>query len=86
MTKRNKETTDLFISLFKNMIICKIHLPEIEDMKMAQKCLDIGLRKKFQGLEFRDFYELAAKVTKYEELLMKKVTGERSLWESIIKR
>ena len=27
------------------------------------------LRNKFQGMEFRDFYELAAKVTKYEEFL-----------------
>ena len=36
---------------------------------MAQKGLDIKLRKKFEGMEFRDFYELAAKVIEYEELL-----------------
>ena len=36
---------------------------------MAQRGLDIELRKKFQGMEFRDFYELTTKVTKYEELL-----------------
>ena len=36
---------------------------------MAQRGLDIELRKKFQGMGFRDFYELAAKVTEYEELL-----------------
>ena len=36
---------------------------------MAQRGLDIELMKKFQGMEFRDFYELTAKVTKYEELL-----------------
>ena len=36
---------------------------------MAQMELDIELRKKFQSVEFIDFYELAAKVTKYEELL-----------------
>ena len=36
---------------------------------MAQRGLGIELRKKFQGMEFRDFYELAAEVTKYEELL-----------------
>ena len=36
---------------------------------MAQKGLDIELRKKFQGIEFRDFNELAAKVTGYEELI-----------------
>ena len=36
---------------------------------MAERGLDIELRKKFQCMKFRDFYELAAKVTKYEELL-----------------
>ena len=43
---------------------CKIHLPEIEYVKMAYKGLDIELRKKFQGMEFKDFYELATKVSK----------------------
>ena len=38
-------------------------------MKMVQRSLDIKLGKKFQGMEFRDFYELAAKVTEYGELL-----------------
>ena len=42
---------------------------------MAQRGLDIELRKKFQGMEFRDFYELAAKVIEYEELLK-----EESYW------
>ena len=48
---------------------CKIHLPEIEYVKMAQRGLDIKFRKKFQGMEFRDFYELATKAIEYEELL-----------------
>ena len=70
VTQRNWETDDLFISLFKKMrTICKIHLLEIEYVKMAQRGLDIKLRKKFQGMEFRDFYELATKVIEYEELL-----------------
>ena len=38
-------------------------------MKIAQRGLDTELRKKFQDMEFKDFYELASKVTKYEELL-----------------
>ena len=64
VTKRNGETVDLFISQFKKMRKrCKIHLPEIEYLKMTQIGLDIELRKKFQGVKFRDFYELAAKVT-----------------------
>ena len=70
MTQRNGETADLFISRFKKMRnICKIHLPMTKYMKMAQRDLDIELRKKFQGMELRDFYELTVKVTKYEELL-----------------
>ena len=47
----------------------KIHLLETKYVKMAQRGLEIELRKKFQGMEFRDFYELAAKVTEYEKLL-----------------
>ena len=70
VTHRNGETIDLFIFRFKKMRNkCKIHLPKTEYVKMAQRGLDTELRKKFQGMEFRDFYELAAKVTEYEELL-----------------
>ena len=36
---------------------------------MTQIGMDIELRQKLQGLKFRYFYELAAKVTEYEELL-----------------
>ena len=46
-TQRNRETVDLFISRFKKMSnICKIHLPKTKYVKMAQKCLNIKLRKK----------------------------------------
>ena len=47
---------------------CKIHLPETEYVKMVQRGFDIELWKKFQDMEF---YELAAKITEYEELLKK---------------
>ena len=44
-------------------------------------------RKKFQGIEFRDFYELAGKVTKYDKLIKeKKINGERPLWELTTRR
>ena len=63
VTQRNGETVDLFISHLKKIRNrCKIHLPETDYVKMAQRGLDIELRKKFQGMEFRDFYELATKV------------------------
>ena len=42
-------------------------------MKMAQRGLDIELKKKFQGMEFRDFYELAYKVVEYEERLKEEI-------------
>ena len=43
--------------------------------EIAYRGLDIELRKKFQGVEFRDFYELVAKVTKYEEPFKEEVHG-----------
>ena len=36
---------------------------------MAHRGLYIEMRNKFQGMKFRDFYELAVKVQEYEELL-----------------
>ena len=71
VTKRNREITDLFISRFKNKRKknARSIFLETEYVKMTQRGLDIKLRKKFQGMEFRDFYELAAKMTEYEELL-----------------
>lgn len=46
-----------------------VFLLEPEYIKMAQKRLDFDLRKKFQGMKFRDFYELAAKLSENEDLL-----------------
>ena len=70
VTQRNGETANFFYLSFKKMRNrCKIHLPETKYIKIAQRGLDIELRKKFQGMKFRDFYEIVAKVTEYEELL-----------------
>ena len=69
VTKRNGEAADMFISRFKKMRNrCKIHFLETECVKIAQRGLDIELNK-FQGMKLIDFYELAAKVTEYKELL-----------------
>ena len=59
-------------------IRCKIHLLEIEYVKIAQRGLDIEPRKKFQGMEFRDFYELVANVTEYGELLREESQGKKT--------
>ena len=70
VTQRAGESANLFIIRFKRMRnICKIMLLEGEYVKMAQKGLDIKLRKKFQGMEFHYFYELTAKVSEYKEFL-----------------
>ena len=45
---------------------------------MAQRGLDIKLRNKFQGMEFRDFYEVVAKVTKYEKLLREEIQRRKT--------
>ena len=59
VTQRNGETVDLFISRFKNLRnICKIPFPKTKYVEMNQRGLYIELRKKFQSMEFRDFYEL----------------------------
>ena len=80
VTQRNGETTNSFISRFKKMRnICKIHLPEIEYVKMAKRGLDIKLGKKFEGMEFRDFYELLAKVTEYELLKEESYKRKKSM-------
>ena len=47
-------------------------------MKIARRGLDIELMKKFQGMEFKDFYELVDKVTKYEELLREEIQRRKT--------
>ena len=52
-TQINGEIADLFISRIKKMRnICNIHILETKYVKMAQRGLDIELRKKFKGIEF----------------------------------
>ena len=64
VTQINGETTDLFISRYKKMRNkCKIHLLETKYMKLAQRGLDIQLRNKFQGMEFRDCEALNPRVS-----------------------
>ena len=49
---------------------------------MAQRGLDIELRKKFQGMEFKDFYELVAKVIEYKELLKEESYRRKNYMET----
>ena len=65
----------------------KIHLPKIEYVNISHKGLNIELRKKFQGMKYRDFYELAAKVTKYKKLLreesQRRKTSMGTYWQEV---
>lgn len=46
--QRSGEPVEIFISCFKKMRnMYKIHLPEIEYIKMTQKGLEVELMKKF---------------------------------------
>ncbi|XP_073019168.1 uncharacterized protein [Primulina eburnea] len=73
------ESANDFICEFKKVRSrCRVFLPESEYVKMAQRGLDFELRKKFQGMEFLDFYELAAKVSEYEELLQEESHKRKS--------
>ncbi|XP_073033796.1 uncharacterized protein [Primulina eburnea] len=88
VTQKKGESVESFIDRFKKMKNrCKVFLPETEFVKMAQKGLDFELRKKFQGMEFWDFFKLAAKVAEYEELLReesyKKKTAMGSYYQEV---
>ncbi|XP_075473940.1 uncharacterized protein LOC142504997 [Primulina tabacum] len=79
VTQKKGESMKSYIDRFKKMKNrCKVFLPETEFMKMVQKGLDFGLRKKFQGMEFNDFFELDAKVVEYEELLREESYKKRT--------
>ena len=61
MARRDGESAESFIPYFKRMRnICKIHLLKNRVREVTQRELGIELRKKFQGIKFKDFYELVA--------------------------
>ena len=45
-------------------------IPEIEFVKMATGSMNFELRKKFEGMEFRDLYELATMAARYKKILL----------------
>ncbi|KAI5334801.1 hypothetical protein L3X38_024934 [Prunus dulcis] len=48
---------------------CTVYMPEHEFAKLAQGRLLLDLRKKFEGIEFRDIYALLLQADGYEALL-----------------
>ncbi|GKV11259.1 hypothetical protein SLEP1_g22525 [Rubroshorea leprosula] len=70
LTQRPGESSKNYLMRFrKARMKCHVALPEQEFVKLAQNGLDIELQKKFEGMEFRDFFELSYKVARYENLL-----------------
>ncbi|GKV50945.1 hypothetical protein SLEP1_g57622, partial [Rubroshorea leprosula] len=70
LTQRPGESSENYLMWFrKARMKCHVALLEQEFVKLAQNGLDIELRKKFEGMEFRDFFELSYKVARYENLL-----------------
>ncbi|GKV43324.1 hypothetical protein SLEP1_g50628 [Rubroshorea leprosula] len=70
LAQKPGELFEAFLARFRRARLkCRVALPEQEFVKLAQNGLDIELRKKFEGMEFRDFYELSYKVARYENLL-----------------
>ncbi|XP_059663443.1 uncharacterized protein LOC132309107 [Cornus florida] len=64
------ESIETFLSRFrKAKHKCHVDLPEVEYVRMAVNGLDFELHKKFEGVEFRDLFDLASRVAKYEGLL-----------------
>ncbi|GKV29945.1 hypothetical protein SLEP1_g38818 [Rubroshorea leprosula] len=74
LAQKPGESFEAFLARFRRARLkCRVALPEQEFFKLAQNGLDIKLRKKFEGMEFRDFYELSYKVAQYENLLKEDV-------------
>lgn len=70
LKQSENESAQDFITRFRKLKMkCKIPIEERHFIQMAQTSLRISLRKRFEGVVFRDLTELADKVTKYEELL-----------------
>lgn len=63
-------SVERYLSRFKRVRnSCCVALPEIEFMKLAMNGLEIELQKKFEGMEFEDFFELCYRATRYEWFL-----------------
>ena len=70
LMQRPGKTVATYIALFKKVRHrYRVALLEQKFVRSTYNGLDIELRMKFRGIEFKDFFELSTKVTKYENLL-----------------
>ena len=64
------KTANQFIMRFKRTSLrCQTQLPESEHIRFAVNGLNFELRKKFEGVNFYDLFDLVDKATRYEGLL-----------------
>lgn len=64
------EGVETFISRFKTARFkCKVLLPEPEYVRLTLNGLTFEQKKKFNGTEFKDLFELSAKAARYEKIL-----------------
>ncbi|BFG30709.1 hypothetical protein CerSpe_169830 [Prunus speciosa] len=70
MRQGSNESVQEYLGKFREARArCTINMPEHEFAKLAQGGLLLDLRKKFEGIEFRDIYDLLLRVDRYESLL-----------------
>ena len=68
--QRQGESAEQYIDRFKKAKNrCHVYMPKIEKIRLAQNGLDFELRKKFEGMMFRDLFELSSRATSYEAIL-----------------
>ncbi|OMO89508.1 Retrotransposon gag protein [Corchorus capsularis] len=68
--QRKGESAEDYLARFKKLRNrCHTPLLEAEFVHLAHNGLDLELRKKFEGVDFRDLYEMSTKVARYETLL-----------------
>ncbi|XP_059669198.1 uncharacterized protein LOC132314340 [Cornus florida] len=64
------KSIETFVARFrKAKLKCRVSLPEPEYIKLALNGLDIEHRKRFDGVEFQDLFDLVDRASQFEEIL-----------------
>ena len=86
LKQKPDEKVAQFIARFKKARNkCKLQLPEVEFVRIAQDGLSRELRKKFDSTEFRDLVDLTYKASRYESLLEEDVDRNNSSYSTYYK-
>ncbi|OMO96147.1 reverse transcriptase [Corchorus capsularis] len=75
--QKKGELDEDYLARFKKLRNrCCTPLREEEFLRLANNGLDMELRKKFEGVDFRDFFEMSTKVARYETFPCERKTNE----------